>query len=136
MPDNAGDLGFLALVMAARAQLSTQLRLDARLLQLELKAKATDALRLCVWVAVAAFMALLGVIIAAQGLVGLLVFYGVPWVIAPFVVAVAFLAGGGFSLAKASRAMAIWSLIPQQTIGQVRKDFETVREGFQNAVQG
>ena len=136
MPDNASGLGFLVLLRAAQAELSTQLRLDARLLQLELKAKASDALLLCAWVAVAALMALLGVVIATQGLVGVLVLYGAPWVIAPFVVAVAFLAGGGFSLAKASRAMAIWSLIPQQTIGQVRKDFETVREGFQNAAQG
>lgn len=135
MSENAGSLGFLALLKAAQAQLSTQLRLDARLLQLELKAKASDALMLCVWLAIAALMALFGAVISAQGVVGLLIFVGVPWVIAPFVVAFAFLAVGAFFFMKARRAMTQWTPIPQQTIGQMRKDFEAVREGLQNAAR-
>ena len=133
MSDNAGGLGFLALLRAAQAQLATQLGLDARLLHLELRAKASDALMLCVWLAVAVVMALFGAVIFAQGLVAALIYFGVPWVVAPFIVALAFFAAGGIFFVKARRAMAAWSLIPEQTIGQVRKDFEAVKEGFQNA---
>jgi len=77
-------------------------------------------------------LGLFGVAILAQGLVGLLIFVGVPWVIAPFLVALAFFVVGGIFLLKARRAMSSWSLMPQKTIGQVRKDFEAVREGLQN----
>ena len=129
----AGGNGFFALLRAAQAQLITQLRLDARLLQLELKAKASDAVMLCVWLAVAVVLALFGAVILSQGLVGLLIYFGVSWVIAPFLVAFAFFVAGGLFLMKARRAISSWSLMPQQTFGQVRKDFEAVREGWQNA---
>jgi len=132
MSDDAGGLGLFALLRAAQAQLTTLLRLDARLLQLEMKAKASDALKLCVWIGIAVLLGLFGVAILAQGLVGLLIFVGVPWVIAPFLVALAFFVVGGIFLLKARRAMSSWSLMPQKTIGQVRKDFEAVREGLQN----
>ena len=135
MSEHAGGLGFLTLLRAAQAQLATQLRLDARLLQLELKAKASDGLMLCVWLAAAVLLAAFGAIICAQGFVGVLIYFGVPWVVAPFAVALVFLAFAGIFYAKARRAMAAWSPIPHETFDQVRKDFEAVREGFQNASQ-
>jgi len=132
MPDDQAQRSFLTVAGLAGEQAAALLRLDAQLLELEMKDKASAVARSVAWGLAAIALLGIGTFVVVLGLVGVLVALGIAPFIAAFAVGAVLCAVGALSALRARSVLNGWSIVPRRTLGQIRQDAEAVKEGLRN----
>jgi len=132
MADDQAQRSLLSLAGLAGEQAATLLRLDAQLLELEMKEKVSAVARCGAWGLAAVVLLAIGAVVVVLGFVYLLIALGMAPFAAAFVVGALLCAGGVLSALRARAVMNGWSIVPRRTLAQVRQDAEAVKEGLRN----
>lgn len=134
MTDDQAQRPFFAAASLAGQQAVALLRLDAQLLDLEMKQKGWVLALSGAWGVASVILLATGALVCVFGLVAVLVALGLPPFAAAFVVGALSCVVGGLCGWRARALLKGWSPVPQRTMAQLRQDAEALREGLRHGI--
>ena len=112
----------------ALSQMTTLFETEIRLVRTEISEKISQAVKAVVVLLVAAVLMLVGLFIILFGLVQLVIFFGVIYWLAYFIVGGGIAVIGAIALYVALNRLSTDNLMPKQSIDQLGKDAGVVKE--------
>ena len=112
----------------ALSQMTTLFETEIRLVRTEISEKISLAIKAVIVLLVAAVLMLAGLFIILFGIVQLVIWLGVVYWLAYFVVGVVIAGIGGIALVVALKRLSTDNLMPKKTINQLGKDAGVVKE--------
>ena len=112
----------------ALSQMTTLFETEIRLVRTEISEKISTALRAVIVLLVAAVLLLVGLFIILFGVVQLVIYFGVIYWLAYFIVGGAFAVIGAIALYIGLNRLSADNLMPKRTIKQLGKDADVVKE--------
>jgi uncharacterized membrane protein YqjE len=126
--DATGRQSTPSLMADAFAHLSRLLETEIRLVRKELSEKITEAVRAVAILAVSAVLLLTALIIILQGIVELLVYFGMQPFAASFTVGIVIAIVGAIAIFIAMRSLKGSNLAPSRTVDQLGKDVHVLKD--------
>lgn len=117
-----------SLVADAIAQLTRLVETEIRLVRTELGEKISDAVRAVVLLVVSAVLLVAALILILQGIVYLLVYFGLQPFVAAFVVGIVIAVIAGIVVWVALRALSTDNLKPKRTLNQISRDAHVIKD--------
>ena len=117
-----------SLMADAFSHLSKLLETEIRLVRTELGEKISDAVRAIAIMVVSAVLLLAALILILEGLVQLLVYFGMQPFAASFTVGVVIAIVGGIAIYVSLRALSPSHLAPNRTVDQLGKDVHVLKD--------
>lgn len=130
MDDGVDNRPLTSVISDAAGHFASLMRLDLRLLQAEMRIKASTVLTSGACGMIALVLFILAAFALVQFIILALVYFGVGAMLACFVVGVALLVAGLLSLFMAKRALVGLTMTPVQTVNQVRSDLAALKQGI------
>ena len=112
----------------ALSQMTVLFETEIRLVRTEISEKISFALKAVIALLVAAVLLLAGLFIILFGIVQLVIYFGVIYWLAYFIVGVVIAAIGGIVLLFALKRLSADNLMPKQSLDQLGKDAHIVKE--------
>jgi len=129
--DNGSDRGSLGSVLSeVFSHFASLMRLDLRLLQAEMKVKASTIVSSGACGIAALVLFVLAAFALVQFLILAMINFGVGPMVACLVVGVLLAVGGVVLLYLAKRALVGWTITPVETVSQVRTDIAALKQGI------
>lgn len=130
MDEDVDRRSLWSVINEAVQKFSALMRLDLRLLEAEMRSKFPSIVSsgACGVVALALFT--LGSFALVQFMVLTLIYLGISAMYACLVVGIALFVGGMISLYLAKRALVGWTIMPVETVSQVRSDLAALKQGI------
>lgn len=130
MDDDVDRRPLGSIIHEAMEKFSSLMRLDLRLLEVEMRSKFSSIVSsgACGMAAVALFT--LASFALVQFLILGMIYVGISAMYACLIVGIALFVGGLASLHLAKRALVGWTITPVETVNQVRSDLATLKQGI------
>jgi len=112
----------------AIAHLTRLVETEIRLVRTELSEKISDAVRAIAILAVSAVLLIAALILILQGIVELLVYFGMQPFAASFLVGAVIAVAGGIAIWISLRSLSVEHLTPNRTIDQLGKDAHVIKD--------
>ncbi|MGO4637102.1 phage holin family protein [Mesorhizobium sp. 2RAF45] len=129
MDDGVDRRPFGTVVNEAFGQFASLMRLDLRLLEAEMRGKASTIASSGACGVVAVLFFVLAAFALVQFLILAMIHFGVGAMFACLIVGIALVGGGLLSLHLARRALIGWTITPVETVNQVRSDLAALKQG-------
>ncbi len=117
-----------SLVAEALAQLTRLVETEIRLLRTELGEKISDAVRAVVMLVVSAVLLVAALIFILQGVVDLLVYFGMQPFAAAFAVGVVIAVVAGIVVYIALKSLSAEHLTPKRSVSEIKKDAHVIKD--------
>ena len=112
----------------AFAQLTRLIQTEIKLLKTEISEKISEAVRAIVIMVVSAVLLLLALILILQGIVALLVYFGLPAFAAFFIVGLVIAIAGGIAIWIALKSLSVDNLKPKRSIKEFGRDAHVIKD--------
>ena len=122
--DSLHSTSTVRLIASAFADLTDLVRKEMQLARAEMAAKVSATVRASVWMAVAALLGLIALLVVVEGVIFLIASFGLALFWSCFIVAAALLVIAAIILVAAKAGL---GLTPSRTIAQVQKDVRTAK---------
>ena len=129
MDDGVDRRPFGTLINEAFGQFASLVRLDLRLLEAELRGKASTIVSSGACGIAAAMFFMLAAFALVQFLILAMIHFGVGAMFACLIAGIVLVGGGLLSLHLAKQALVGWTITPIETVNQVRSDLAVLKQG-------
>ena len=126
--ESTGRPSTTSLLADAMSQMTHLLETEIRLVKTEMSEKVSEAVRAIATIVVSAVLLVAALILVLQGIVQLLVYFGMQPFAASFTVGVIVAAIGGLAVWMALRSLSVSNLAPQRTVDQLSRDAHVIKE--------
>ncbi|QKC98294.1 phage holin family protein [Mesorhizobium sp. NZP2298] len=130
MDDGAHHRPFGSVLNDAIGQFASLMRLDLRLLEAEMRAKATPIVSSGACGVAAALFFVLAAFALVEFLILAMIHFGVDAMFACLTAGAVLVGAGMLSLYLAKRALIGWTIAPVETVNQVRADLAALKQGI------
>ncbi|QND60621.1 phage holin family protein [Mesorhizobium huakuii] len=130
MDDGIDRQPFGGIFNEALEKIASLMRLDLRLLEAEMRSKASAVVSSGACGVAAGIFFVLGAFAFVEFLILAMIYFGIGAMFSCLIAGVVLIAGGLLSLYLAKRAMVGWTVTPIETVNQVRSDLAALKQGI------